>query len=327
MKALTRRSLGGIALAGAVAGASRGAQAQSWPARPVTVIVPYPAGGATDVLARAMSRSFSESLGQPFVVENRSGANGNIGTAVVAKAAPDGHTITITTNGPITNNTLLYRSMPYDPFTELSPVALLAELPVIVAARPNLPYKTIQELVTYARANPGKVNCGIPSNGAIAHLASELLQHRANIRFTQIPYRGSAPLTNDLLAGAVDIAFDLVTTYLPHIQAGTVRALGVTATSEVAQLPGVPPVQSQGIADYQATGWIAILGPARMPDAIGQRLNAASNAWLRDEANRRILGNLGLTPLGGTAEQVTARMRAEVALWRPIVQAAGITAE
>jgi tripartite-type tricarboxylate transporter receptor subunit TctC len=327
MNLFTRRGLTGLALGGAVAGASRGAAAQAWPARPVTIVVPFPAGGATDVMARALARGLSDSFGQPFVVENRSGANGNIGTNAVAKAAPDGHTLLVTTNGPITNNTLLYRSMPYDPFAELSPIAMLAELPVIIAARPNLPYRNVQELVAFARANPGKVNCGLPGNGAIAHLASELLQHRANIRFTQIPYRGSAPLTNDLLAGAVDIAFDLVTTYLPHIQAGTVRALGVTATSEVAQLPGVPPVQAQGIADYQATGWIAILAPARTPDAVGQRLNTAANAWLREEANRRILGNLGLTPLGGTAEEVAARMRAEVTLWRPIVQAANITAE
>jgi tripartite-type tricarboxylate transporter receptor subunit TctC len=327
MNSITRRGLGGIALGAGFGSASRQAAAQAWPSRPVTVVVPWPAGGSADVLARAVARHMGEKFGQPFVVDNRSGANGNIGAAAVARAAPDGQTLIVTTNGPITNNTLLYRSMPFDPFKDLSPVALLAELPVVIVARSQMPYRTVQELIAYAKANPGKVNCGTPPLGSVAYLAVQLLQHRAGIQLNIVPYRGSAPLTSDLLAGSVDMALDLVTTYLPHIQAGTVRALGVTTAAPIPQLPQTPTVQAQGVADYRATGWIALLGPAGLPADMVQRLNAESNAFLAPEQNKATLAGLGLTPLGGTPADLASRMAAEVALWGPIIQSAGISIE
>ncbi|WP_137176363.1 tripartite tricarboxylate transporter substrate binding protein [Roseomonas sp. AR75] len=325
MTDFSRRRIGALAFGAGLAAATRPAAAQAWPSRPVTVVVPWPAGGSTDVLGRAVSAWFGERLGQPFVVDNRSGANGNIGAGSVARAAPDGQTLMVTTNGPITNNTLLYKSMPFDPFKDLSPIALLAELPVVIAARSQMPYRTVQELVAYAKANPGKVNCGTPPLGSVAYLAAQLLQHRAGIQLNLVPYRGSAPLTNDLLAGTVDMALDLVTTYLPHIQAGTLRALGVTTAEPIPQLPQTQTVQAQGIADYRATGWIALLGPAGLPEPIVGRLNAESNAYLQVEQNRARMSGLGLTPLGGTPADVSRRMQAEVALWRPIIQAAGIS--
>jgi tripartite-type tricarboxylate transporter receptor subunit TctC len=325
MSSITRRELGGTALGAGLATMARPAAAQAWPFRPVTIVVPWPAGGSTDVLARAVARHFSERFGQPFVVENRSGANGNIGASTVARAAPDGHTLMVTTNGPITNNTLLYKSMPFNPSTDLTPVALLAELPIVIAARSQMPYKTVQELVAHAKANPGRVNCGTPPLGSVAYLAVALLMHRAGIQLNLVPYRGSAPLTNDLLAGAVDMAADLVTTYLPHIQNGTVKALGVTTAEPIPQLPETHTVQAQGVQDYRATGWISLLGPARLPAEIVQRLNAESNAYLALEATKRLLPPLGLTPLGGTPADLTRRMEAEVALWRPIIAAANIS--
>ncbi len=326
MNTLSRRQLGGLAVGAGLA--ARGAAAQgAWPSRPVTVVVPWPAGGAPDVLGRAMMRFFQERFGQPFVVENRSGANGNIGTASVARAAPDGQTLIVTTNGPITNNTLLFRSMPFDPFKDLTPIALLAELPVVMTARANMPYRNVQELLAYARANPNKVNCGTPPLGSVAHLAVELLMHRTGVRLNVVPYRGSAPLTNDLLAGSVDMALDLLTTYLPHIQAGTIRALGVTTAEPIAQLPETPTVQSQGIPDYRATGWIAVLGPAGLPADVVQKVNEASNAYLQLDSTRTTLANLGLNALGGTAPDVARRMQAEVDLWRPVVRAANISIE
>jgi tripartite-type tricarboxylate transporter receptor subunit TctC len=326
MTRITRRRFGGIAL-GAVTAASRPASAQAWPARPVTVVVPWPAGGSTDILARGVSKNLGERLGQSFVVDNRSGANGNIGAAAVARAAPDGYTLMVTTNGPLTNNPLLYRSMPFNPVTDLAPIALLAELPVLIVARSQAPYRTVQELIAYAKANPGKVNCGTPPLGSVAHLAVELLQHRAGIQLNVAPYRGSAPLTNDLLAGTVDMALDLVTTYLPHIQAGTVRALGVTTTAPIPQLPQTPTVESQGLPGYQATGFISILGPANLPAEIVGRVNQASNAWLAMDETKAMLPPLGLTALGGTPADLTRRMASETALWRPIIQAANITIE
>jgi tripartite-type tricarboxylate transporter receptor subunit TctC len=326
MNTLSRRQLGGLAFGAGLAAQGASAQA-AWPSRPVTVVVPWPAGGAPDVLGRAMVRYFQERFGQPFVVDNRSGANGNIGTATVARAAPDGQTLMVTTNGPITNNTLLFRSMPFDPFKDLTPIALLAELPVLITARANMPYRTVQELLAYARANPNKVNCGTPPLGSVAHLAVELLMHRTGVRLNVVPYRGSAPLTNDLLAGSVDMALDLVTTYLPHIQAGTIRALGVTTAAPIPQLPDTPTVQSQGVPDYRATGWIAVLGPAGLPADVVQKVNEASNAYLGLDSTKTTLANLGLTALGGTAAEVGRRMQAEVDLWRPVIQAAGITIE
>ena len=325
MTGITRRRLGGVALGAGLATAAGRASAQAWPGRSVTVVVPWPAGGSTDILGRGISRYLADRFGQPFVVDNRSGANGNIGANAVARAAPDGYTLMVTTNGPITNNTLLYRSMPFDPFKDLAPVALLAELPIVIAARSQMPYRTLPELIAYAKANPDKVNCGTPPLGSAAYLAVGLLMHLTGIKLNVVPYRGSAPLTNDLLAGAVDMALDLVTTYLPHIQAGTVRALGVTSAEPFPQLPGTPTVQAQGVAGYQATGWISLLGPAGLPAEITSRLNAASNAYLAMEETRALLPPLGLTPLGGTPADLTRRMEAEVALWRPIILAANIT--
>jgi tripartite-type tricarboxylate transporter receptor subunit TctC len=327
MTSVTRRHLGAAAFSAAFAGASQPANAQSWPTRPVTIVVPWPAGGSTDVLARSLGQNFGARFGQPFVVDNRSGANGNIGAAAVARAAPDGHTLMVTTNGPLTNNTLLYRSMPFNPATDLTPIAMLAELPIVIAARSQMPYRDIQGLVAHAKANPDKVNCGTPPLGSAAHLAVELLMHRAGIRLNLVPYRGSAPLTNDLLAGAVDMGIDLVTTYLPHIQAGTVRALGITATAPIPQLPDVLPVQAQGIAEYRATGFISLLGPASMPQEITGRLNAAANAYLAMEETKALLPPLGLTALGGTPMDLTRRMAAEIEQWRPIIQAANISVD
>lgn len=327
MSSITRRQFSGLAFGAGFVAASPSVSAQAWPVRPVTVIVPWPAGGAPDALARSVMQDFAGRFGQPFVVDNRSGANGNIGAAAVARAAPDGQTLMITTNGPLTNNTLLYRSMPFNPATDLTPIALLAELPLVITARSEMPYQGLPALIAHAQANPGRVNCGTPPPGSTAHLAVELLMQRTGIRLNLIPYRGSAPLTNDLLAGAVDMAIDLVTTHLPHIRVGTLRALGVTSAAPIAQLPEVLPVQAQGVPDYRATGWISLLGPARMPEEVIGRLNAASNAYLALEETRALLPSLGLTPLGGTPTELTRRMAAEVALWRPIIQAANISIE
>ena len=325
MSSITRRQIGGLALGAGIAAASRGASAQSWPSRPVTIIVPWPAGGSTDVLARSVANYFTETFGQSFVIDNRSGANGNIGTAAVTRSTPDGYTLLITTNGPITNNTLLIKSMPYNPSKDLTPIASLAELPIVLAARRQMPYSTVQELIAYAKANPDKVNCGTPPLGSAAYLAVELLMFRTGIRLNLVPYRGSAPLTNDLLAGAVDMGIDLVTTYLPHIENGTLKALGVTSAAPIPQLPQTLPVQAQGVAGFEATGWISLLGPAHMPEAMIGALNEAANRYLALDATKAMLPPLGLTPLGGTPNDLTRRMAAEIALWRPIIQAAGIS--
>jgi tripartite-type tricarboxylate transporter receptor subunit TctC len=329
MTMLTRRrlaALGSAAAAAALAARTGEADAQpAWPSRPVTLLVPFPAGGSADVLARLLAQHFAEAFGQPFVVENRVGANGNIGTQVATRAAPDGQTLLLTTNGPISTNTLLFRSMPYNPFTDLTPIVLLADLPIIIVARRDAPYASLRQMIAYAQERPGRINCGVPSTGALGHLASELLQRRAGISYAQVPFRGSGPLTNGLLSGAVEVAFDLVASNLPHIQAGTLRVLGVAAQEALPSVAGAEPIAAQGFPGFEAIGWTAILGPAGLPGPIVRRLNEAANQFLAKAETRAMILAMGSRAMGGAPADLARKMQAEVAHWRPVIQAAGIS--
>lgn len=322
---ITRRGIG--ALAAGLALAARPALAQAWPSRPVAAIVPFPPGGSADVLGRPLAQHLAAQFGQPFVIDNRGGANGNVGTNAVVRAEPDGQTLLVTTNGPISTNTLLFKSMPYDPLAGLTPIALLADLPVILAARRDAPYANFREMVAYAKANPGKINCGVPATGALGHLAAELLQRRAGIDITIVPFRGGPTATNGLLSGAVEMAVDLVPSYQAHIQAGTVRVLGVAAKERLEALPGAEPIADQGLPGFEAVGWTAILGPAGLPPAIVQKVNGATNGFLQLPQTRALLASVGSRALGGTPEDLARRMRGEIAFWKPIITEAKITLE
>lgn len=324
MAQITRRGLGAIGLA---ALGARPAAAQAWPARSVALVVPFVPGGSADVIARPLAQHLAATFGQPFVVDNRGGANGNVGTQAVARAEPDGQTLLVTTNGPVSTNTLLFRSMPYDPFTALTPVVALNDLPVIVVARRDAPYSTLREMLAYAKANPGRINCGVPATGALGHLAAELLARQAGIEWTIVPFRGGATATNGLLSGAVEVAVDLVPAYRPHVEAGTVRILGVAAAERLEGVPGAEPIAAQGLPGFEAAGWTAILGPAGLPAGIVARLNDAANGFLARPETRALLASIGSRALGGTPEDLARRMRAEVAHWRPVIAAAGITLE
>lgn len=315
----------GVLAATALTGTSSIALAQSnWPGKAVTIVVPYPPGGSTDAIARAAANHLSTAFGQSFIVENHSGANGNIGAAYVAHSEDVETTFMITTNGPISNNALLYSSLSFDPLNDFAPIVQLVDLPLVVVAHPDKPYNNIEELVAYAKENPGLLS-GNASLGAVGHLSSELLAHRAEIELTQIPYPGSGPLTNEVLGGHVDIAFDLVTSYLPHIANGSVKVLGVTSAEPVAQLPDAAPIQDQGVADYVATGFISAVGHKDMPAEIIEKLNAELNVFLESEAAQGLLFNFGLTPVGGTAEDLSNRIETEVNTWRPIIESVGIS--
>ncbi|GGC48967.1 MFS transporter [Siccirubricoccus deserti] len=326
MGSITRRGFGMIGTGLGIATA-RPAHAQAWPSRPVAMVVPFVPGGSADVLGRPLAQHLAMAFGQTFVVDNRGGANGNVGTHAVVRAEPDGQILLVTTNGPISTNTLLFRSMPYNPFTDLAPVALLADLPVVVIARRDAPYASLQEMFAHARAHPGRINCGVPARGALGHLAAELLQRRAGISVTTVPFRGSATLTNGLLSGAVEVAVDLVPSYQAHIQAGTVRVLGVAASERLHAVPGAEPIAAQGLPGFEATGWTALLGPAGLPNGIVQRLNEATNRFLAKPDIRAMLTAMGSRILGGTPEDLTRRMQAEVALWRPVIMDARISLE
>ncbi len=257
-------SLGLLGLALAFA-PCHGVAAQEWPARPVTLIVPFPAGSAVDTLARAVANAASESLGKQFIVDNRAGAGGNIGGAAVAKSAPDGYTLLFGTPAPIAMNRLMYKGLTYDSERDFTPVVLLAKSPLIIAAKLDFPAKTLADLIAYARQNPGKVNIGHPGNGTLGHITSALTQQLAGMEMTNVPYRGSAPLMTDLLGGQIDVAMDFMPTYVPQVADGKIRALAVTTSQRATQLPDVPTVQEAGLKGFEATAWYAIVAPTGTP--------------------------------------------------------------
>jgi tripartite-type tricarboxylate transporter receptor subunit TctC len=319
---LTRRS---ALAAGAVAALSGGARAQAWPARPVTFIVPFPAGGNIDVLARSVAQDFTERLGGQFVVDNRGGAGGNIGGAVVAKATPDGYTILFGTPGPIATNKLMYKNLPFDSEKDFTPVALVASSPLIIVAHPKVPAKDLNELIAYAKSNPGKLNAGNPGNGTLGHITSELLQQHTGTKMTHVPYRGTAPLTTDVLGGQVDVAMDFMPTYVPLVNDGKLKALAVTSAKRSEQLPNVMTVQEAGFAGFEATAWYAMVAPTGTPPDIIAKLNAGANTYLQSTKGKAHLAQFGMQAAGGTPQDLKAYINAELAKWGPIIKAANIT--
>jgi len=313
-----------FAAAVAIAASTPGV-AQSWPARTVTIIVPFAAGGSTDIVARLMAeRMRSLFNGSSFVIENKAGATGNLGVIAVTKSAPDGYTLLFSTSGPVATNLLTFKNPPVDPVKELTPIALVAEVPLLVAVNNKLPIHNIKELLDYDKANPGKLNFGNAGTGGMGHMASELLATLEDRKFNNIPYQGSAPVTKDLVAGMVDVAFDLAPSYIPQIQAGAIRAIAVTTSQRLPDLPDVPTIAEQGI-QYEASSFVALLGPPGLPKDLVTKLNAAANDWLQTDEARKALALQTLRPLGGTPEKLQARMKFEIDKWAPIVKRAGIS--
>jgi tripartite-type tricarboxylate transporter receptor subunit TctC len=316
-------SLGLLGLALALAPCHR-AVAQEWPNRPVTMIVPFPAGAAVDTLARAVAYALSENFGKQFIVDNRAGAGGNIGGTAVAKAAADGHTWLFGTPAPIALNKFMYKGLSYDSERDFMPVVLVAKSPMIIAATSGFPAKTLPDLIAYARQNPGKVNVGHPGNGTLGHITSALIQQFAGVEMTNVPYRGSAPLITDLLSGQIDVAMDFMPTYLPLVADGKVRAVAVTTSARVSQLPDVPTVQEAGFKGFEATAWYAIVAPTGTPSDIVAKVNQAVNAFLRSDKGKTVLEQNSLQGVGGSPEDLKAFIDGERAKWRPVIEAAKI---
>ena len=307
-----------------VAGAVTSATAQSWPARPVTMVVPFPAGGNSDVIARAAAQALSERFGKQFVVDNRSGAGGNIGAAIVAKAAPDGHTLLFASPGAIAQNRLMYKNMPFDPDRDLEPIALVASSPLILVARKDAPFNNLKELVTYAKANPSKLNIGQPGQGTIGHMTHELLQTEGGFKLTNVPYRGSAPAMTDVLGGQIDLVSDFMTTYIPLVKEGKIKAIAVTSTKRSAALPDVPTIIETGLANFNASAWYSILAPTGTPKDVVDKVNAAVNDWLKTDAAKGLLTTMAMEANGGTPADLKAYIASEVAKWGPVIKAANI---
>jgi len=303
------------------------ALAQSYPTKPIRFVVPFAPGGSTDTLARTIGQKLSASLGQQVVVDNRSGANGNIGMEIVARAAPDGHTIVL---GYIANLAIgpgLYAKLPFDPVRDYAPITQLASSPNILAVHPSLPVTSFKELIAYAKVHPGKLNYASASVASIGHLTGELLNHAAGIDLVHVPYKGSGQAVIDLLAGQVPMMFSGMSSVMPHIKAGKLRPLAVTGAQRSPATPAVPTIAESGFPGFEATAWYGVLAPARTPKPIVNRLHDEIVRALALPDVKERLNNVGFDLVGGTPEAFGAYIKTEIKKWTKVVRAAKIRAE
>jgi tripartite-type tricarboxylate transporter receptor subunit TctC len=300
------------------------AQAQAYPGRPVKIIVPTPPGGPVDVIGRLTANYLQGALGQAFVVENRAGAGNTIGSKDVAEAVPDGYTLLYSAASGLIIAPLLHPDAGYDPLTSYDPIALVGSTSTVLVVNPAVPAKTVQELVAYAKANPGKVNFSSGGIGVLPHLIGEMFKARAGVDIVHVPYKGGAPSINDLVAGNVQMTFESTAVLLPLIQSGRLRALAVTAANRIPQLPDVPTMTESGYPNFVTTAWTGLLAPAHTPQPIIARLNTAINEGLKTPDFSAALGKLSFAPLGGTPADFTATMKTELARWSPIIKSLGL---
>jgi tripartite-type tricarboxylate transporter receptor subunit TctC len=310
----------GLALAGP-------AKAQEYPSKPIRLVVPFAAGGATDVLARLVGERLTASLGQQVVVDNRPGAGGNIGSDIVARAEPDGYTILMGAVGTHAINPSLYPKMPYDPVKDFAPVTLVASVPNVLVVNPEVPAKSVQELIDLAKAKPGELNFASSGNGTSIHLSGELFKAMTGTDIVHVPYKGSGPAVTDLLGGQVQMMFDNMPSSLPHVKAGKLRALGVTSAKRSPALPEVPTIAEAGVPGYDATSWFGILAPAGTPEPVVTRLQGAIVQALGEPEMRQRMADLGAEPVGDTPAEFGQFIAAEIAKWAKVVNDAGVKLE
>ena len=306
----------------ATAGSALG-QAPAYPAKPIRLVVPFPPGGATDILARDVAQKLTEAWGQSVVVDNRPGAGGNIGAELVAKAAPDGYTLLMGTVGTHAINASLYAKMPYDHIKDFAPVILVAGVPNVLVVNPALPVNSVAELIAYAKANPGKLNFASSGNGTSIHLSGELFKVMAGVQMTHVPYKGSAPAVQDLISGQVQLMFDNLPPSLPQIKAGKLRALAVTSTTRAPALPDVPTMAEAGLPGFEASSWFGVLAPAGTPPAIVAKLNAEIAKWLATPEAKERLSKQGANAAGGSPEDFVKHIAAETTKWAKVVKDSG----
>ncbi|MEO8754458.1 MAG: tripartite tricarboxylate transporter substrate binding protein [Casimicrobiaceae bacterium] len=316
-----------IAVIGALmlAAASTGAFAQAYPTKPVTIIVPWPPGGPSDIAARPMAKLLSEEMKQTFIIDNRGGAGGNIGSAMVAKATPDGYTLLITSSAPIVINPSLYKQMPFDPPKDLVPITNLLRVPLILAIHPSIPAKNLQELIAYINAKKGSVQYASSGNGTPQHLTGELFKSMAKVDMIHVPYKGSAPAITDLIGGHVPIMFDSAIAILPHIKAGKVKAIAITSAKRSAILPDVPTFEEAGMKGFESYAWYGFFAPAKTPKEIVAKLNAEALKAMKLPEWQKVLAETGSENVGDTPEQFAAFTKAETVKWAKVVKDSGAT--
>jgi tripartite-type tricarboxylate transporter receptor subunit TctC len=301
------------------------ALAQDYPSRPVHLVVPFPPGGPTDIVARPLAQFLTETLKQGVVVENKGGAGGAVGALGVARSPPDGYTLLMATVGTHAINAALYRNLAYDPAADFTPIALVAAAPVALVVHPSVPANSIPEFLRLLRARPGELNFGTAGQGTPGHLTAEMFQSATGVKLKHVPYRGSAPAVNNLLGGQIQVMFDPVQSVLPQVQSGTLKILGVSSAARLPVLPDVRTFAESGLADFEATAWWAVFGPAKLPEEIAARLNSEIDRISRSEALRQKLSPLGVQTIGGSREQLAQFQQQEIARWGKAVKDSGVT--
>ena len=321
----TRRHLLGMAAATAAAGLPALSWGQgAWPAKPVRIVVAFTAGGTTDILARAVSQRLTERFKQSFVIDNRPGAGGNIGTELVVKSPPDGYTLIVNSVGPMAVNPTLYKNLPYNPLTDLVPVVQLADVPNVLVVHPSLPVRTFDEFVAYLRANPNRMNYGSTGTGTSSHLSGYMLGKRLGAMPQHVPYKGATAL-NDLLGGQLQFMFATIPSVIQHIQKGSLRALAVTSAERSRSMPDVPTVAERGFPGFTAGSWFGFFAPKGTPQPVIAALNRAVNDILPALESQMV--REGADPVGGTPEQFGQFVQKEFEKWRVIVRESGATAD
>ena len=299
------------------------ASAQDYPTQPVKLVVPFPAGGGTDALARWFAKGLEAKFGQPFVVENRAGSGTTLGAGFVARAAPDGYTIMLGTSSTYAIAPNVYKKVPFDPVKDFAPIALVAEVPFVLVVNPSLPVKSVAELVALVKSKPGAMSYASAGIGTQHHVNAELLKTLTGIAMTHVPYRGGGPALQDVIAGHVPIYFGDVSTVMPLARAGKVRALALTISQRLDAFPEVPTMHEAGIANYNASAWQAFVAPAGTPAALVTRLNRALIEIVKSPETQARFHELGLRPLTSTPDELGAHMRSEIVRWGKVVEAAG----
>ncbi len=303
------------------------ALAQAYPSKTVTVIVPWPPGGPSDIAARPMAKGLGDELKQSFVIDNRGGAGGNIGTAMVTKAAPDGYTLLITSSAPIVINPSLYKEMPFDPPKDLTPITNLLRVPLILAVHPSVPANNLKELIAYVNSQKGKIQYASSGNGTPQHLTGELFKSTAKLDMIHVPYKGSAPAITDLVGGHVPIMFDSAIAILPMIKAGKVKAIAITSAKRSSVLPDVPTFSEAGMPGFESYAWYGFFAPAKTPADVVAKLNAAALKVMKGPEWQKVLHDTGSENVGESPEQFAAFTKAEAAKWAKVVKESGATVD
>jgi tripartite-type tricarboxylate transporter receptor subunit TctC len=298
--------------------------AQNWPSKPVTIVAPFQAGGGVDLLARRLGAELSDKLGQPFVIDNRAGANGNIGAAAVAKAAPDGYTLLVATPGIAVQNKMVYKTMPFDADRDFVPIVLIAKAPLLVLINPKLPINSMSDLIAYAKTHPGKINVGSSGVGSQGHITLELIKKLSGTEMTHVPYRTSAQANTDIISGQIEGGINYVTVATAPVKEGLMRALAITSKIRSSDLPEVPTLEQAGFPGFESTGWYALVAPRGTPASAIDKINGVINAYIKTEKGEQQLHELGMQAAGGTPQDVIAWIKSETERWGPIIKAAGI---